>query len=65
MPNSLKTFKVGYFQKVGFKKYGSRTVQAQNAEEAKIQVRHLVDGACKLYIQWQTGIDWQQLSRRC
>ena len=24
MASSLKTFKVGYFQKVGFKKHGSR-----------------------------------------
>ena len=51
MASSLKTFKVGYFQKVGFKKHGSRTVKARNADEAKVRVRHIVDGAFGLYIQ--------------
>ena len=51
MKSKLTTFKVGYFQKVGFKKHGSRTVKARNADEAKVRVRHLVDGACSLYIQ--------------
>jgi len=51
MPSSLKTFKVGYSKNVGYKKHGSRTVKARNAEEAKVRVRHSVDGAFNLYIQ--------------
>ena len=52
MSSSLKTFKVGYFQKVGFSKHGSRKVKARNADEAKARIRHMVDGACNVYIQW-------------
>ncbi len=52
MSSSLKTFKVGYFQKAGFSKHGSRKVKARNADEAKVRVRHMVDGACNVYIQW-------------
>jgi len=52
MGSLLKTFKVGYFQKIGFNLHGSRTVKARNADEAKVRVRHLVDGACNVYIQW-------------
>jgi hypothetical protein len=51
MASSLKTFKVGYTKNVGYKQHGSRTVQARDADEAKVRVRHLVDGACNLYIQ--------------
>ena len=51
MPSTLKTFKVGYSKNVGYKKHGSRTVQARNADEAKVRVRHMVDGAADLYIQ--------------
>jgi len=51
MASSLKTFKVGYSKNVGYKKHGSRTVKARNAEEAKVRVRHIVDGAFGLYIQ--------------
>ena len=51
MKSKLTTFKVGYSKNVGYKKHGSRTVKARNAEEAKVRVRHLVDGAFNLYIQ--------------
>ena len=51
MKSKLKTFKVGYSKNVGYKKHGSRTVKARNAEEAKVRVRHSVDGAFNLYIQ--------------
>jgi len=51
MKSKLTTFKVGYSKNVGYKKHGSRTVQARDANEAKVRVRHLVDGACNLYIQ--------------